>query len=455
MIRILTTVLLTIFSSALFAADVIEYKLSNGLKILVREDHRSPIVVSQVWYKVGSSYEPGGITGISHALEHMMFRGTTNYGSGKLEHIVAENGGQQNAFTYFDFTAYYQVLAANKLPISLELEADRMRNLLLRPEDFTKEIQVVMEERRMRTEDNPRQQTTEYFMAAANIVEPYHHLPIGWMNDLQNMKVEDVRQWYQQWYAPNNAVLVVVGDVKPEEVYQLAQKYFGALKPSTLPITKPQKEVKSVGERNLVVQLPAQLPYLIMGYNVPVIKTAEQSWEPYALDVLTSILDGGASSRFAKNLVRGQQIAADTSVSYEPFSRFNSLFSIAATPAPGHTTEQLKTAVLEQVKQLQTALVSPAELARVKAQIIANKTYKKDSVEEQAAELGSLAAVDLPWQLADEYADKVNAITAQQLQAVANKYLVSDHLTVAVLKPLPLSKDAPAQNAAIDSGHLR
>lgn len=454
MFRIVMSFLLCIFSSQILAANTTEYRLSNGLKVIVKEDHRAPVVISQVWYKVGSSYEPGGITGISHALEHMMFRGTQQHGPGELDRIVAENGGQQNAFTHFDYTGYYQILAASKLAISFELEADRMRNLLLRPEDFAKEIQVVMEERRMRTEDNPQSQTFERFLAAANIVEPYHHPVVGWMNDLQNMTVEDVRAWYQRWYAPNNAIVVVVGDVQPEQVYQLAKKYFGDLKPSVLPVIKPQQEIKALGERTVTVRVPAQLPWLVLGYNVPVVKTAQQSWEPYALEVLAAVLDGGDSARFGQNLIRGQQIAASTTVSYNLYSRFNNLFLLAATPAEGHTVEQLKAALLQQIKQLQEIPVSLTELQRVKTQMIANKIYQKDSIEEQASAIGSLMAVDLPWQLTDEYISRIRTITPSQVQAVARKYLITESLTVAKLDPLPLAKKAPLPSP-MPTEHLR
>jgi zinc protease len=436
MIRFLILFLTLAFACKSFAATTTEYRLSNGLKLVVKEDHRAPVVISQVWYKVGSSNEPGGITGISHALEHMMFRGTKQYGAGELDRIIAENGGQQNAFTNYDFTGYFQILAADKLAISFELEADRMRNLLLRAEDFKKEIQVVMEERRMRTEDNPQSQTYERFLAAANIVEPYHHPVIGWMNDLQNMTVEDVQQWYQRWYAPNNAIVVVVGDVQPQQVYQLAEKYFGPLKPSQLPKIKPQQEIKSLGERAVTVRLPAKLSWLVLGYNVPVIKTAQQSWEPYALEVLAAVLDGGNSARFAQHLVRGQQIAANTNVSYNLYSRFNNLFTLAATPTQESTLEKLQMGLVEQIKQVQTVLVGPQELQRVKTQLIASKIYQKDSLSEQANEIGGLMAVDLPWQLADEYITRISSITPQQIQMVAKKYLLTENLTVAKLIPL-------------------
>src|SRR3989338_6861818 len=186
-----------------------EYSLKNGLTLIVKEDHRAPIVVSQVWYRIGSSDEQNGITGIAHVLEHMMFRGTKKYGPGELARIIANNGGEQNAFTDTDFTVYYELLAADKLPFSFALEADSMQHLLLRDQEFKKEIQVVMEERRLRTDDNPQGQTYERLMAAAHVSTGYHHQHIGWLHDLQNLSVHDVRAWYNAWYVPNNAIFFV------------------------------------------------------------------------------------------------------------------------------------------------------------------------------------------------------------------------------------------------------
>ncbi len=420
------------------AQEVHEYELKNGLKLLVKEDHRAPVVISEIWYKVGGSYETNGITGISHALEHMMFRGTKQYGPGVLEQIVAKNGGQQNAFTDSDFTAYYQEFSADKLPISFELEADRMRNLLLRPEDFTKEIQVVMEERRMRVDDNPQSTLLERFNAAAFVESPYHNSVIGWKSDLENMSVNDLRQWYEKWYTPNNAIVVVVGDVKPNEVYQLAQKYFGPIKTSPLPLLKPANDIQPLGQHRLNIHLPAQLPWLVMAYHVPVINTDSKSTDPYALDLMTTLLSNGNSSQFAKNLIRGKQIAADADASYDPFSRLNNLFILDATPAPGHSLQELETALLEQIKLLQTHSVNPEELARAKAQIAANKTYREDSITQQAYELGSLAAVNLSWKIEKNYLSQINAVTPRQIQAVAIKYLQSRYLVVAHLHPLPI-----------------
>ena len=422
-----------------WANDVHEYHLKNGLSLLVKEDHRAPVVIAEIWYKVGSSYEPRGITGISHALEHMMFRGTEKFAPGELEKKVAVNGGEQNAFTDSDFTAYYQKFSADKLAISFELEADRMRNLLLRSQDFAKEIQVVMEERRMRVDDNPQEILLERLNAAAFVASPYHHPVIGWKNDLQNMTVDDLRKWYETWYTPNNAILVVVGDVKPNQVYQLAEKYFAELKPLPLPNIKPEKNIQPLGEKHLTISVPAQLPWLVMAYPVPVIKTDLNSSDPYVLDLIATLLSGGNSARFAKNLIRNQQIAADANASYNPISRLNNLFLLQATPTPGHTLSELETSLLEQIKQLHTYMVSSEELARAKAQIAADKTYQEDSITAQAYELGSLAALNLPWQIERDYLKHINAVTPRQIQIVASKYLQASHLTVAYLVPLPLN----------------
>ncbi|MFT3742332.1 MAG: pitrilysin family protein [Gammaproteobacteria bacterium] len=446
---------LIMLSITAHANPITTFQLPNGLKLFVQEDHRAPVAVVQVWYKVGSSYETAGTTGIAHALEHMMFKGTHHFGPGQFSQIVADIGGQNNAFTDRDYTAYYEILDANKLPISFELEADRMRNLNLDPEEFKKEIQVVMEERRMRTEDNPQMVTYERFLAAAHVANPYHHLPIGWMNDLQHMTIQDLQHWYQQWYAPNNALVVVVGDVKPEDVHQLALKYFGPLKPSQMPVLKPQAEVASLGERNIIVKIPAQVPWLIVGYNVPVIKTAVDPHEPYILAVIEGILTNGNSGRLTQNLVRGQQIAADISVDYDPYARLDTIFSVDATPAEGHTTAELKAAILNEVQALQTQTVSEGELKRVKAGVIADKIYSQDSIEDEATQIGSLEAVGLPWQLRDEFVKQISAVTPAQIQAVAKKYLIADNMTVAELQPLPLQEGSkPTTASPTGSAHV-
>jgi len=422
------------------STPVSSWQLPNGLRLFVQEDHRAPVVVSQVWYKVGSSYEPVGITGISHALEHMMFKGTPRHGMGEFSRIIAENGGDENAFTDYDYTGYYQLLDASKLPISFELEADRMRHLTLDAGEFAKEIQVIMEERRMRTEDNPHGKAYERWMAAAHISTAYHHMPIGWMHDLEHMTVEDLRAWYQQWYGPNNALIVVVGDVDPEKVYALAQEHFGALKPSALPIIKSQSEIIPLGKRTVEVKVAAQLPWLGLAYNAPCLQNDLQSDDPYILRVIAGVLDSGRSSRLSEDLVRGQEIAADASAWYDPYSRLSSLFMLDATPAPSHTVAELEKALLAQVKRLKTTLVHADELARIKARAMAIRTYAQDSISRQANEIGSLEAVGLSWKLRDEYMARIAAVTPEQIQATARRYLRSDRLTVLKLKPLAIGK---------------
>ena len=437
---IITWICLVLSNAARAATPtpVHEYSLKNGLKIIVKEDHRAPVVVSQVWYKVGSSYEHSGITGISHALEHMMFKGTRKHPAGEFSRIISENGGRENAFTGQDYTAYFQQLENSRLKISFELEADRMRNLSLPAEEYAKEIQVVMEERRLRTEDNPEALTNELFQAAAFVTSTYHHPVIGWMDDIRHLGVDDLRKWYQQWYAPNNATVVVVGDVDPAAVRRLAEKYFGPLKPSVMAVPKPQAEIEQAGERRIVVKAPAELPYLMMGYKVPTLKTAEHDWEPYALEVLAAVLDGGDSARFARDLVRGKQIAASASAGYDLYARQQDLLTIDGTPAEGHDITSLETALRDQIRALREKPVEATELDRIKAQVVANAAYERDSTFYQAMQIGIVETVGLDRRVLDQYVDRIRAVTAQQVQDVARRYLNDDKLTVAVLEPLPI-----------------
>ncbi|MCF6211780.1 MAG: insulinase family protein [Gammaproteobacteria bacterium] len=425
------------------ASGVHEYKLNNGLKIIVKEDHRAPVVVSQIWYKVGSSYEYGGITGASHVLEHMMFKGTTQYGPNEFSRIIAANGGRENAFTGQDYTAYFQQLEKSRLAISFELEADRMQNLLLNPEEIKKEVLVVMEERRMRTEDKPRSLTYEQFKATAFVTSPYHNPIIGWMDDLENLTIDDLQQWYQHWYAPNNATLVVAGDVDPQQVVELAKKHFGPVKSRPVPKVKPQREIEQRGIRRITVKAPAQLPFLIMGYKTPVINTAETDWEPYAIDMLAGVLDGGESARFTRNLVRGQQIAASVGAGYDLHSRLGGMLVISGTPSKDVGIEELEKAIRVEIDRFKTELVTQGELDRIKAQVLAAKVYEKDSIFYQAMQIGTLETVGLDWRLMDEYMDRLKAVTPEQIRAVANKYLSEDRLTVAVLEPQAMTSTPP------------
>ncbi|MEJ2406466.1 MAG: pitrilysin family protein [Candidatus Thiodiazotropha sp.] len=428
-------------------ASVVEHRLENGMKVIVKQDKRAPIVVSQVWYKVGSSYEHGGITGISHVLEHMMFKGTGKHPPGEFSRIIAANGGEENAFTGQDYTAYFQTLSNDRLEVSFELEADRMRNLLLGGEEFAKEVAVVMEERRMRTEDKPQSLTYELFQSGAYQTSPYRNPIIGWMPDLENLQVDGLRVWYRKWYAPNNATLVVVGDVDPQQVIALAERYFGPLKAEPIALNNPTTEPVQHGIKRLTLKTPASQPYMIMGYKTPVLTSSETEWEPYALEMLTYILDGGSSARLASQLIRGRELAVSVDTSYDAFSRLPGMLVFDAVPRPGVSVEQVAAAIREQLERMKTELVSPEELQRVRNQIVAGKVFQRDSVFYQAMLIGRLETVGLDWHLADEYVDHLKAVTAEQIREVAQKYLVEDNLTVAVLDPLPMDGKIAVQTA--------
>ena len=415
--------------------DVHEAILPNGLKVLIKPDRRAPVVVSQVWYKIGSSYEYSGITGISHMLEHMMFKGTDDLAPGEFSEIIAQNGGRENAATSKDYTWYFQSIASDRLELCLKLEAERMRDVRFEESEFLKERDVVAEERRRRYEDNPQSATYEQFAAVAYVNSPYHHLPIGWMVDIQNYSVKDAKRWYDTWYAPNNAVLVVVGDVEPAEVVRLAEKYFGSLKRSAIPQPKPREEIEQFGERRISVHKPAQLPYILMGYKAPVLATVEDVSEVYALEVLAGVLDGGESARLSRNLVRGQQVAANAGVGYDPYARLEEVFILAASPVGNVSIEELEAALIGEIEKLKNEPIEASELARVKAQVVASDVYERDSMYYQAMQLGGLEATGLGWRRANEYVERVQAVTAEQVQAVARKYLISRHLTVATLIP--------------------
>jgi len=427
--------------------------LKNGMKVIVQENRRAPVLVTQVWYKVGGSYEHDGITGVSHVLEHMMFKGTEDTPAGKFSEIIAAHGGRENAFTSKDYTAYFQRISNDHLGLCLSLEADRMRNLLLDEDDFLKEIEVVKEERRLRTDDKPTSLTYERFNAVAFVNNPYRKPIIGWMEDLDTMKIEDLREWYQTWYAPNNATLVVVGDVRATQVFSLAKDYFGPLKPAEIPRLKPRREVQQYGIKRVQVKAPARVPFLVMGYKVPVLNTSDNKDDIYALELLSGLLDGGNSSRFSKNLVRGSQIATSVSAGYSIYALHDSLFTISAIPSNGISMDDMEAAIIAQIKAIQDELPTEDELARVKAQVVASSVFEQDSSFYQAMKIGIMETVGLGWQTKDEYVDRINAVTAEQVQQVARKYFVEDYLTVAELIPQSIEVKSSAKHVTTGENH--
>lgn len=438
------------------ASQVHEFMLDNGMKVLVKEDHRAPIAVSQVWYRVGSSYEPRGLTGVSHVLEHMMFKGTEKLGPNEFSQIIAANGGEENAFTGRDYTAYYQTLSADRLEVAFELEADRMENLRLDEKEFQKERQVVIEERRMRTDDKPTSMTYEQFNATAYRVLPYRNPVIGWRSDLENLELDDLSRWYSAFYAPNNAALVVVGDVDPQAIFELAKKTFGKVRKREVMPDKPATEPEQRGVTRLQVKAPAKQPYLLMGYKTPTIASASVDWEPYALEIAVAILDGGDSARLSRNLIRGNRIAASAGAWYDSTTRLSTMMVFDGVPNEGRNVKDLEKALLSEIEKLKNEPVDPKELKRIITQVVASKVYQKDSVYYQAMQIGLLETVGLDWRLADTFVDKLKAVTPDQVQEVSRKYFVPDNLTVAVLDPQSMKTDnTPSDKTAGDTDNAR
>jgi zinc protease len=425
------------------AANVQQTTLRNGLKVIVQEDHRAPVVVSQIWYRTGSMDEFNGTTGVAHVLEHMMFKGTKKVPAGEFSKRIAAAGGRENAFTSHDYTAYFQTLQKDKLPLAFELEADRMANLVISDKEFEKEIEVVRNERRWRTEDKPHSLVFERLMATALQAHPYRRPIIGWMDDLQNMTAADAREWYARWYTPDNATLVVVGDVKARDVFKLADKHFGPIKAKPLPARKPQQEPEQEGIKRVTVKAPAKLPYMIMAWQAPILKDADRDWEPYALEMLSAVLDANAAARFPKNLVRGSQIAVEAGASYDSVQRGPGLFLVDGTPSEGKTVAELETAVRAELERIKQEGVSEEELTRIRSQVIASQVYQRDSMFYQGMKIGEVVTVGFGHDLVDKRIEKLKQVTPQQVQEVARRYLVDDRLTVATLDPQPLDGKQP------------
>lgn len=423
-------------------SEVFTRTLDNGLKVLVQPDTRAPVAVQQLWYGVGAAHESPGQTGISHVLEHMMFRGTERYPGESFSHTIASLGGRDNAFTGRDYTAYYQVLSHDQLEIAMEMEADRMQNLLLAEADLLKELEVVKEERRLRTEDRPEAFAFEQLQATAFQNHPYGQPVIGWMSDISQMDQKQVRDWQRRWYAPNNARLVVVGDVDPEQIFDMAEEHFGAIPGHEITPPPRREEPVQRGARSVSLHIPAQTEYLLIGYKTPVMAQLPktQRWEAYALSMLTSILDGGNASRLPKRLVRDQKIAAGASASYSLYSALNSLLVLDATPNPGHTAEEMEQALLAEIAELQTQPVTETELQRARAQVIAHMVYAQDSLRHRAYMIGMLETNGLGWEVEQQLIAGYQAVTAAQVQEVAQRYLTDYARTTVTIHPLDVAK---------------
>jgi zinc protease len=433
---------LVLSCSAAFAApeagqaNTHEFQLSNGLKLIVREDHRAPTVAHMVWYRAGSIDEVNGKTGVAHVLEHMMFKGTHKVKSGEFSRLVAAVGGRENAFTSRDYTAYFQQVEKSNLNEVMRLEADRMSNLNFDDAEFLKEIQVVMEERRLRTEDNPSSLLNEALTATAYMSSPYRYPVVGWMNDLVNMKAIDARDWYRSWYKPNNATVVIAGDVDPQAILRAVEKYFGVAAAKELPERKPQIEPVQKGTKRVQVKAPADSAQLAMAWKVPKLEVGRlDDNEPYALELLSAVLDGYDNARLNRTLVKQERVVNDVGVSYDMISRGPELFFISSSMAKGKTVEQAESSIRKALKEVVDKGILESELKRVKVRILSDQIYKRDSIFGQAMEIGSTEMAGFSWKDIDVMLEKMQTITPAQVQAVAKKYLVDEGLTIAVLDP--------------------
>ncbi|WP_198971409.1 M16 family metallopeptidase [Xylophilus sp. ASV27] len=432
-----------------------QFTLANGLTVIVKPDRRAPTAVQMVWVRVGSMDEVDGTSGVAHMLEHMMFKGTPSVPAGEFSRRVAALGGRENAFTTRDYTGYYQQIPASRLEEVMQLEADRFAHNQWPDAEFTKERQVVTEERRMRTEDNPRAQMGEVLNAQVWLASPYRRPVIGWMSDIAAYTADDVRAFHQRWYVPANAALVVAGDVDPAQVLRWAEATYGRIPARAVPARKPQVEPVQAGIRRVDFKAPAEQAYVALSFKVPGLESlaadAPQADDALALTVLSAVLDGYSGARLDRALTQGPDRVADSVGAYHSLvARGPKTFMLYGVPAQGRTAAQVESALRAQVAKVAAEGVSEAELRRVKTQWVAGEVFKRDSVFEQANELGSNWIMGFPTDADEQVIARLEKVTAQQVQAVAQRYFGDDQLTVGTLVPQPLDPSQARRPAQAD-----
>jgi zinc protease len=423
-------------------AKVEQFKLANGFTVLVKPDHRAPTAVQMVWVRVGGMDEVDGWSGLAHILEHMMFKGSKLLKAGEFSQRVAALGGRENAFTTKDTTGFYQQIPADKLEDVMKYESDRFATNQWPDDEFKRELEVVKEERRWRTEDQPRALMWEALNAQVWEASPYRRPVVGWMSDLDSMQPQDARDFHSRWYVPANAVVVVVGDVDPQKVRQLAEKYYGSIPARPVPVRKPRTEPPQVGERRMEFKAPADQSYVALAFKVPQFRSFDatpDNDDALALTVLSAVLDGYAGARLERGLTQGADRVADSAgASNGLWGRGPQLFVLDAVPAKGKTPEQCEAALREQVAKIARDGVTEAELHRVKTQWVASQVYRLDSIMNQAQELGSQWVIGMPPDAEERLIERLRGVTAAQVQAVAAKYFGDDQLTVGILRPQPI-----------------
>ncbi len=413
------------------ASDISRFVLDNGLTVVLVEEHKAPVVTFQIWYRVGSRNEKTGKTGLSHVTEHMMFKGTEKHGKGEFSRIVAKNGGTENAFTGNDYTAYFENFSADRIDLSLKLEADRMQNLIVDPKEFELERSVVIEERRTRVEDDPYSYLIENLYAIAYLVHPYHAPVIGWMGDLKNLTRDDVYAYYKKYYVPNNATIVVVGDFYMDELLPKIKAAFGKIPRGPEPPQAVSPEPQQMGTRRSLVKREAQLSFVFVGHHTP----NYQSPDTYALSVLSTLLASGKSSRLYRSLVYEQQIALEVGGAYDGLTSDPELFYYYATARPDSTLEIVEAALEKEIARLRTETVSDEELEKAKNQISAAYLFASDSNFYSAMKIGTAETVGAGYRYVFDYVGNINKVSAEDVKAVALKYLSDETKNVGLLIP--------------------
>jgi zinc protease len=424
-----------LFASALIvraahAEPVQEFVLDNGLKVLLLEDHKSPSVTFQVWYRVGSRNEQDGKSGLAHFLEHFMFKGTPTTAPEEYSRIIAKNGGRSNAFTTTDMTVYFATMSREKIGIELNLEADRMANALLGEKYFEPEKKVIQEERRLRTEDNPASALAEVANSVAYIIHPYRRPVVGWMEDIQNLKLQDLVDFYKLYYAPNNAFIVVTGDFSSAELLPKIKAAYGKIpRGGEIPKVNVTEQVQR-GERRVTLKKEAELPFILMFYHAPNLRSPDS----YALDLLSVVLAGGRSSRLYHDLVYQKRLAHGIDADYSAVSIDPTGFSISAQLLPGKDAAELEREIDRVVDKVKSELVSDKELQKAKNQVEAAFVFAQDSIFGQAMKIGSYEIAG-GWRQMDSYLDNIRKVTREDIRRVAKLYLDRDRRTVGALIP--------------------
>ena len=434
-----------------------QFTLANGMTLIVKPDRRAPTAVHMVWVRVGAIDEVDGTSGVAHLLEHMMFKGTATVPPGEFSRRVAALGGQENAFTGKAYTGYYQQIPSNRLENVMKLESDRFANNQWPEDEFKRELEVVKEERRLRTEDSPRSLFWEALNAETFIASSYRRPVVGWMSDLEAMTPQDARDFYKRWYVPANAAVVIAGDVDVAEVKRLAEKYYGSIAARPVPPRKPRAEPEQVGLRRMDFKAPADQAYVAMAFKVPQLTSfasTPENDDALALTVLSAVLDGYSGARLDRALTQGENRVADSAGASNGLSgRGPQLFTLDGVPAKGKTPEHVEAALRAEVARVAREGITEAELSRVKTQWVAAEVYKRDSVMNQARELGSNWIEGMPLDADERLIARLRAVTATQVQAVAAKYFGDDQLTVGMLRPQPVDKNRKPRTPPPGSRH--